>query len=78
MLSSVLNSPRAIQTNIQIMRAFVRLRRFTLTYEALARKIGLLEKKYDQHFQVVFDALKGLMQSPEPKRRRIGFTARPE
>lgn len=74
MLSSVLNSPRAVAANIRIMRAFVTLRKFVLTYDELARKIELLERKYDGQFDVVFEALKRLMAPPEPARRRIGFT----
>jgi phage regulator Rha-like protein len=73
MLSSVLNSPRAIQVNIEIMRAFIRLRRILASHAVLARKLETLEKKYDAQFKVVFDAIRKLMTPPEPKRRRIGF-----
>ena len=74
MLSSVLNSEEAILVNIQIMRAFVVLRRMSLTYEALRRKIDSMEKKYDGHFKVVFEALKKLLEPPPvPKKRPIGF-----
>jgi hypothetical protein len=73
MLSSVLNSPRAIQVNIEIMRAFIRLRRMLATHEELARKLEELEQKYDEQFQVVFEAIRQLMAPPEPERRRIGF-----
>lgn len=73
MLSSVLRSPRAIQVNIEIMRAFVRLRRLLATNVELARKINDLEKKYDDQFKVVFDAIKQLMAPPEPPKRPIGF-----
>lgn len=73
MLSSVLNSPRAIQVNIEIMRAFIRLRRMLASHAELARKLENLEKKYDVQFKVVFDAIRKLMAPPEPKRRRIGF-----
>ncbi|MDQ1336421.1 MAG: hypothetical protein QG552_3371, partial [Thermodesulfobacteriota bacterium] len=76
MLSSVLNSPRAIQVNIEIMRAFIRLRRMMASHAELARKLENLEKKYDVQFKVVFDAIRKLMAPPESKRRRIGF--RPE
>jgi hypothetical protein len=75
MLSSVLNSPRAIQVNIEIMRAFIRLRRMLASHAELARKLENLEKKYDVQFKVVFDAIRKLMATPEPKRRRIGFKA---
>jgi hypothetical protein len=75
MLSSVLNSPRAIQVNIEIMRAFIRLRRMLASHAELARKLENLEKKYDVQFKVVFDAIRKLMATPEPKRRQIGFKA---
>jgi hypothetical protein len=75
MLSSVLNSPKAIQVNIQIMRTFVKLRQLMGTHADLARKIEALEKKYDGQFQVVFEAIRQLMIPPETKRRRIGFRA---
>jgi hypothetical protein len=73
MLSSVLNSRRAIQVNIEIMRAFVRLRQMLASNTQLARKVADLEKKYDAQFKVVFDAIRQLMTPPEPKKRKIGF-----
>jgi hypothetical protein len=73
MLSSVLSSPRAVQVNIAIMRAFVRLRELLLTNAELARKLAILEAKYDSQFKVVFDAIRQLMTPPDPPRRRIGF-----
>ena len=73
MLSSVLNSSRAIQVNIEIMRAFVHMRQLLASHADLARKIAALEEKYDAQFQVVFQAIRELMTPPEPKRRRIGF-----
>jgi ORF6N domain len=76
MLSSVLNSERAVQVNIEIMRAFVRLRETVSTHKDLARKLSALESRYDRQFKVVFDAIRGLMKEPEPKRRGIGFTAK--
>jgi hypothetical protein len=76
MLSSVLNSERAVQVNIEIMRAFVRLREPVSTHKDLARKLIALESRYDRQFKVVFDAIRGLMKEPEPKRRGIGFTAK--
>ena len=75
MLSSVLRSKRAVQVNIEIMRAFVRLREMLASHAGLARKLAALEKKYDAQFKVVFDAIRELMTPPEPKRRRIGFRA---
>lgn len=73
MLSSVLRSKRAVRVNIEIMRAFVRLRQILASHKELARKLEELEKKYDAQFKVVFDAIRELMTPPEPKRRRIGF-----
>src|SRR4030066_678815 len=73
MLSSVLRSKRAIQVNIEIMRAFVRLRRILASHAGLARKLDSLEKKYDTQFKVVFDAIRELMKPPETKKRPIGF-----
>ena len=73
MLSSVLNSERAIKVNIEIMRTFVRLRKILASHADLARKLDALEKKYDAQFKVVFDAIRELMRPPEPKRRPIGF-----
>jgi hypothetical protein len=73
MLSSVLNSERAIKVNIEIMRAFVRLRRMLASHADLVRKPDALKKKYDAQFKVVFDAIRQLMTPPESKRRHIGF-----
>lgn len=73
MLSSVLHSERAVQVNIEVVRAFVRLRRILATHEDLARKMVALEKKYDSQFKVVFDAIRELMAPPVPVKRRIGF-----
>ncbi|OQZ01973.1 MAG: DNA-binding protein [Candidatus Brocadia sp. UTAMX2] len=73
MLSGVLNSERAIDVNVAIMRAFVKLREFALTHKELSRKLNDLEKKYDAQFRVVFDAIRQLMTPPEPKKRKIGF-----
>ncbi len=74
MLSSVLRSRRAIQVNIQIMRAFTGLRRMLSGYEELKAKIEEMEAKYDQSFQVVFEAMKKLLEVEDPPKRRIGFT----
>ncbi len=73
MLSSVLKSERAVKVNIEIMRAFVRLRRMLASHAELARKLDALEKKYDAQFRAVFDAIRELMKPPEPKKRQIGF-----
>jgi len=76
MLSSVLKSKRAVQVNIEIVRAFVRLRRLLESHADLARKLEQLEKKYDAQFKVVFDAIRQLMTPPpEPPKRKIGFLA---
>jgi hypothetical protein len=73
MLSSVLRSDRAIHVNIEIMRAFVRLRQMIATHAELARKLEALERKYDAQFKVVFAAIRELMTPPEPKKQSIGF-----
>ena len=76
MLSSVLNSDRAVQVNIEIMRAFVRLRQLLASNADLARKLETLEKKYDAQFKVVFDAIRQLMSPPAKPKREIGFHAK--
>jgi hypothetical protein len=74
MLSSVLRSERAVRVNIEIMRAFVRMRSFALTNRELGRKIAELEKRYDGQFEQVFGALRALLASPDPEHgRKIGF-----
>jgi hypothetical protein len=73
MLSSVLRSRRAVRVNIEIMRAFVRLRQMLASHADLARRLDELEQKYDAQFRVVFDAIRELMAPPEPPRKRIGF-----
>ena len=76
MLSSVLNSDRAIAVNIAIMRAFVRLRQLLTTHRDLAEKLQAMEKKYDKQFKVVFEIIRRLMEPPPgPPRRPIGFVA---
>lgn len=76
MLSSVLRSKRAVQVNIMIMRAFVRLREMIASHKDLARRLAELEKKYDSQFKVVFDAIRQLMEPAKPRPRRIGFHAK--
>lgn len=77
MLSSVLRSQRAIQVNIAIMRAFVKLRELLSTHKELAQKLEELEMKYDENFRVVFDVIRKLMEPSLPrKRRKIGFKLR--
>jgi len=73
MLSGVLRSQRAVQVNIAIMRAFVRMRRMLLSHVDLARKVDALERTYDAQFVMVFDAIRALMEPPKTPRRRIGF-----
>ena len=73
MLSSVLHSDRAVQVNIEIMRAFVRIRQWLISHADLARKLEALENKYDAQFKVVFDAIRQLMAPPRKPRREIGF-----
>lgn len=73
MLSSVLNSERAFKVNIEIMRAFVRLRQILASNKELAKRLDELEKKYDVQFKVVFETIRELMKRPETKKRPIGF-----
>jgi len=73
MLSSVLNSGRAVQVNIAIMRTFVQLRQMLASNAHLAKKLEVLERKYDHQFKVVFDAIRQLMIPVDPKRKQIGF-----
>ena len=73
MLSSILKSARAIQVNIQIMRAFTQIRTMVSGYNELRTKIEEMEARYDEQFQVVFDAIKSLIQTDEKPKRKIGF-----
>ena len=73
MLSSVINSDRAIQVNIQIMRAFSKLREMLSTHKDLRKKIETMEKKYDQQFQIVFEAIKQLLETEARPPKKIGF-----
>jgi hypothetical protein len=77
MLSSDLRSPRAVLVNIEIMRAFVRLRQLLLSNAELATKLAVLERKYDAEFRVVFDAIRELMTPPKVPRNPIGFGSDP-
>jgi hypothetical protein len=74
MLSSVLNSERAVQVNIQIMRAFIRMRQLLASQKGLMQKILAMEKKYDEQFKAVFEAIRQLMIEEEKPKKRIGFT----
>ena len=76
MLSSVLNSPRAVQVNIAIMRVFVEIRTAGVTQGQMVQRLNRMEKKYDAHFRVVFDAIREILlpePQPLPPKRRIGF-----
>jgi hypothetical protein len=73
MLSSVLRSPRAVAVNIEIMRAFVRLREILTSHADLARRLDELERKYDRQFAVVFKAIRELMKPPKRKPKEIGY-----
>ncbi len=76
MLSSVLRSTRAVEVNIAVVRAFVRLREMLAGHKDLAKKLKELEKRYDAQFRVVFEAIEQLMEEPDPPERpQIGFRA---
>ena len=77
MLSSVLRSKRAISVNIEIMRAFVKLRQILASNAELSLRLDELEGKYDRQFRVVFDAIRQMMSPPVPARKQIGFRTRP-
>ena len=76
MLSGLLNSDRAVEVNIAIMRTFVKLRRMLESHASLALKLAEIEKKYDDQFRVVFEVLNELMTPPESKRKQIGFSVK--
>lgn len=74
MLSSVLRSPRAVQVNIMIMRAFVKMRELIASHKDLAARLDELEKKYDKQFSIVFQAIRQLMEPEPPKKKgEFGF-----
>jgi uncharacterized membrane protein len=79
MLSSVLNSPRAIEVNIAIMRAFVHLRKMMTSHKELAKKLKELEhhiKDHDEQIQAIFEAIQQLITLPEDPKKKIGFTTK--
>jgi hypothetical protein len=78
MLSSVLRSERAVKVNIQIMRVFIKLRQMYIRHEDLKQKIIAMELKYDRQFQIVFEAIKQLMEKNEKPKRKIGYVKAPE
>ena len=73
MLANVLNSPRAVQVSLQIIRTFIKLREMLASNAELARKLEMLEKKYDKQFKVVFEAIRQLLEPPPASPRQIGF-----
>jgi phage regulator Rha-like protein len=73
MLANVLNSRKAIQVSVQIIRTFIRLREMLASNEQLARKLTELENKYDEQFRAVFEAVRQLLQPPEKPKHEIGF-----
>jgi hypothetical protein len=76
MISSILKSKRAIEVNIAIIRAFVKLREMMATHKDLKRKIESMEKKYDEQFQIVFEAIKQLLSEEDKPKKKIGFTVK--
>jgi hypothetical protein len=75
MLSSVLRSRKAVAVNVEIIRAFVRMRRAALSVAEWGRRLDAMERRYDERFRLVFEALRGLMRPEPPPRKAIGFTA---
>ena len=73
MAATILNSPRAIEMSIFVVRAFVKLREMIISHKDLKQKIEEMEKKYDSQFKIVFNAIKELMTTPEKPARKIGF-----
>ncbi|MFH1417074.1 MAG: ORF6N domain-containing protein [Planctomycetota bacterium] len=79
MAANVLNSERAVQVSVAVVRAFIRLRKMLESHAELARKLAALERKYDTQFKIVFDAIRKLMEPPpEPKRKRVGYLTEAE
>lgn len=76
MLSSVLRSERAVRVNIEIMRAFVRVRTLLAAHAELVQRLDELEQRYDAQFRAVFEAIRELMAPPDPPRKQIGFQVR--
>ncbi len=73
MAANILNSERAVEASVQVIRAFVKLRQILLSNAELAKKVEQLEKKYDANFKIVFDAIRKLMMPPDAPKREIGF-----
>jgi hypothetical protein len=77
MAANLLNSERAIEASVEVVRAFVRLRTMVLTNAELAKRLDGLEKRYDEHFKIVFTAIRQLMVPPKAMRKPIGFHVKP-
>ncbi len=75
-MSGILRSERAIQVNVEIMRAFIRMRQLLASQKGLMQKILAMEKKYDEQFKAVFEAIRQLMIEEEKPKKRIGFTTK--
>ena len=73
MAANLLNSERAIEMSVEVVRAFVRLRKMVLSHAELAKRLDELETRYDERFKIVFTAIRQLMAPPPPKRKPIGF-----
>lgn len=74
MAANMLNSPRAVEMSVHVVRAFVRMREVVASHKDLLKRVDELEQRYDEQFKIVFDAIRQLMTPPEPKpKRRIGF-----
>ena len=73
MAASVLNTRRAVEVSLYVVRAFIQLREALVTHKDLARRLDALAARYDRQFKIVFDAIRELITPPEPKRRPIGF-----
>jgi hypothetical protein len=73
MAANVMNSPRAIEGSVQVVRVFVKMREVMVSHGELARRLSTLESRYDANFRVVFDAIRALMEPPKTPRRRIGY-----
>lgn len=73
MAASVLNSPRAIEVSIFVVRAFVKLREMVASHKDLSQRLDEMEMRYDSQFKIVFDAIRALVAQPEPKEKKIGF-----
>ena len=76
MAASVLDTPRAVEVSLYVVRAFVKLREMIASHKDLARKLDELEKKYDGQFQIVFEAIRQLMAIEEKPKRKIGFQSK--